>query len=168
MTTGRDNIHAAHSSSRGAGPQRLQTMALAALARAHTEPWCDPWKIALGLGRSVRAVTRGEERAILRHGCIDYLWVAELLETELNVFMGDALAVLDDAGDTRPSPGDVCRVAGYLALPDPNVLPELELTLQTHAPLAFLRDHQRRRTWDRWSASGVFVAVTPGKTIDNR
>lgn len=161
MTIGRDEVNAALSSSHGAGSQRLQTLASEALERACVAYWCDPLAIVLGLGRDVRAVTRAEGRASLVGDCVDYSWVpGEPRETDLNVFMGAALVVFADAGVTNPSPGNVSRVAGYLALPDPNMSPELELALQTHAPIWFLREHQKRRRWDKWSDSGVFAAVS--------
>jgi len=151
----------------GASSQRLQTLANKALERSGTAPWCDPLRIALGLGRPVRAVTRSEERAVLEGECIRYLWVPDQQETDLNVFTGCGLVVLEDAGFARPSPADVVLVAGYLALPDPSLSPELELALQTHAPPWFLREHQKRRRWDRWSASGIFAAVA-GRTENVR
>jgi len=134
-------------------------MAAEALARAEVPPWCDPLRIALALGRSVRAVMRAEVRAALVHDCIDYVWVPNERETGLNIFMGNALAVFDDAGVTNPNAADVSRLAGYLALPDVGVTPEVELRVQVHAPEWFLREHQRRRRWAKWTASGVFSAV---------
>ena len=140
---------------------RLQQLAKDALERACVEPWCEPYEIIRGLGRPVRAMTRSEHRAVLVRGCVDYLWQpGEPLETNLNLFTGAALAVLEDAGITRPNPADVARVAGHLALPDIGVSPETELFLQVHAPPWFLREHQKRRRWDRWSASGVFAAIS--------
>lgn len=157
----REDVRAALPSALGAGSQRLQALANEALDRAGVAPWCDPLRIVLGLGRSVRSVTRAEYRAALVDGCVDYLWSHdEPLETHLNVFVGAALVVFDDAEIVNPSPGNVSRLAGYLALPDPNLSPELELSLQTHAPPWFLREHQRRRRWDKWSDSGIFAAVS--------
>jgi hypothetical protein len=157
---GRDDSRAALPGTDGAGSQRLQALANEALERAGVPLWCDPLRIAIGLGKMVRAAMRAEERATLDADCINYLWVAgEPRETGLNVFVGDALAVFADAGFPKPSPADVTLLAGFLALPALDVPTDLELTLQEHAPVWFLREHQRRRRWNRSSDSGVFTAV---------
>jgi len=105
-------------------PTRLEALATCALERAGVEPYCDPLSIALGLGRTVRAVTRAEARATLVGNCLDYLWVqGATRETNMNIFWGDALIVFADAGIVRPSPGELALVAGFLALPARGVDP---------------------------------------------
>jgi hypothetical protein len=142
----------------GAGSQRFRRMANDALARARVAPWCDPVLIPIGLGRTVRALTHADERASLVGRCLSYLWVPSNLRlTGLHLLLGSAIIVFEDEGIPRPSPADVARLAGYLALPDHrDVSSATELTLQVHAPLSFLVEHQRRR---RWTGSGTYAAV---------
>src|SRR6185295_325407 len=141
-------------------PTRLEALATCALERAGVEPYCDPLSIALGLGRTVRAVTRAEARATLVGNCLNYLWVqGATRETNMNILWGDALIVFADAGIVRPSPGELALVAGYLALPARGVDPVDEIRRQTYPPVWFLREHQKRRNWFRRSDSGLFAAV---------
>ena len=141
---------------RGASSHMLHSMAAGALRRANVGPWCDPVLIPIGLGRRVRALTHADERARLDGDCLSYLWVPDdPPQTGLHLFWGAALIVYQDAGIHRPSPAEVSRLAGHLALSEPDVSPAEELRLQVYAPRSFLIEHQRRRE----SGSGLYAAV---------
>jgi hypothetical protein len=141
----------------GAGPQRLHRIAVETLERAAVGPHPDPRAIIIGLGRSVRIVTRALVRAELTAECARLLWDADGREFGLSGFFGASLIALHDHG-LRPSPSDVTGLAGYLALPEQGVPPSVEVARQTFAPAWFLEAHQRRRRWSL-SDSGLYPAI---------
>jgi hypothetical protein len=137
------------------GPTRLHTMALDGIHRARLGAWFDPFRMIEALGRQVLFANGDAVRAHLDGDCVEIAFVrGDSRETDLNAFLGVALILFEDVGVSTPPPSSVVELAGYLAMPDPTVPPALEILLQRHMPIGFMRDHQRRRRWDH---AGFYV-----------